>query len=266
MRALQYLLIGCFIWLVSCQEITIPQPNTTSNQNNNNSTNTNNNTNTGSNTNTNPTTSSWALTTAQGKEAYDEFIKLVFKDSGGRDKNVAKWTEAKPQILVFLDGSKDPIITKTLEGIFAELKVINKVNTFTFVSKATDANLIINRDSFDSHNSKYQNAKVPSSGLAGYTTYTYNSMSGITNATIWINVSLVASNAQYILRHEFSHALGLSHTSNINSIMFATANSHYKITSYSALDAKIIEILSDKRIKHGMTLKDADPIIKGYLK
>ncbi|MFN3850469.1 MAG: DUF2927 domain-containing protein [Spirosomataceae bacterium] len=262
MRALQYLLTGCFIWLVSCKEISVPQPNPTSTQNNN--TNTNGNT----NTNTNPTNTatSWALTTPQGKEAYDEFIKLVFKDSGGRDKNVAKWTDAKPQVLVFLDGSKDPNITKALEGIFAELKAINKVNTFSFTSKAADASIIINRATFEEHNAKYTSAKSPSSGLAGYTTYTFNSMSGITNATIWLNVSLAANNALYILRHEFSHALGLSHTANTNSIMFATANIYYKTASYSALDSKIIEILSDKRIKQGMILKDADPIIKEYLK
>ncbi len=247
------------LWLVACQTDDVT-PTTTTNNNQNN---------TNTNPNPNPVVQpkSWALTTKEGKEAYDELIRLLFKSSDGvYDKNVVKWTDGTPKIQIYIDGIKDAAMNKALEGILAEIKTVNKVNTFEIVANASEAEIVLNKETFEKHNAKYTNAKAPNANIAGYTVYTYNSTKGLLNATIWVNSLLGSSNLLYILRHEFTHSLGLGHTSNINSIMYGTANAQYNNASYSALDKKILEILFDKRIKQGMTLQQADAIIKEYLK
>jgi predicted Zn-dependent protease len=252
MKTLKYLTIGSFLWLVACQQ----QETEVSPEQTNNS---------------NPAPvvqpKSWALTTKEGKEAYDELVRLVFKTSdGSSNKNVVKWTESTPKIQIFIDGPKDATMNKAFDGILAEIKTVNKVNTFEIVSKASDAKIVINKDTFENHNAEYPNAKAPNSSIGGYTVYTYSSVSGLTNATVWINPNISGNNLLYILRHEFTHSLGLGHTTNINSVMFSTANTQYNVANYAPLDKKILEILFDKRIKQGMSLSQADAIIKEYLK
>jgi predicted Zn-dependent protease len=211
MKTLKYLTISSILYLAACQQQNEEVKPT----------------NTGStNTNTNPAPvvvpKSWALSTKEGKEAYDELIRLVFKTSdGSQARNVVKWTENIPKIQIFVDGSKDATMNKALETILAELKTLNKVNTYELIGSATGAEMIINRDTFEKHNAKYTNAQVPTPNIAGYTVYTYGS-SGLMNATIWINPAITSNNLNYIVRHEFTHAMGLGHTTNINSIMYST--------------------------------------------
>ena len=114
------------------------------------------------------------------------------------------------------------------------------------------------------HNNKYTRFQVSNSSVQGLTFIQWSS-DAITKAVVWLSPTTPINLQNGVLRHELIHALGIGHTENTKSIMIPVLSSNnYDFNSFSILDQRMIQILSDNRVKQGNTEANISSVIKEY--
>jgi len=219
------------------------------------------------NTTTNPTTPTTPSTTVNpsSQEIYDTFVRLALKNSAGTAAmTIRKWLPTKTQIKVYWDGGRTTTLLSALDKVMADMNTLNKYNKMVRTEVVAEADIIINRVEAATHNSKYASFQVSNSSVQG-TTFTQWSSDAITKAVVWLSPSTPSNLQNGVLRHELTHALGIGHTENTKSIMIPVMSSTtYDFNSFSILDQRIIQILSDNRVKQGNTEANISAVIKEY--
>jgi len=219
------------------------------------------------NTTTNPTPPTTPSTTVNpsSQEIYDTFVRLALKNSAGTAAmTIRKWLPTKTQIKVYWDGGRTITLLSALDKVMADMNTLNKYNKMVRTEVVAEADIIINRVEAATHNSKYASFQVSNSSVQG-TTFTQWSSDAITKAVVWLSPSTPSNLQNGVLRHELTHALGIGHTENTKSIMIPVMSSTtYDFNSFSILDQRIIQILSDNRVKQGNTEANISAVIKEY--
>lgn len=214
---------------------------------------------------TNTSTNSTITTKPSSQEIYDTFVRLTLKNSTGTSSmTIRKWLPTKTQIKIYWDGGRTTTLLSALDKIMADINLLNKYNKMIRTEVVAEADIIINRVEATTHNSKYTNFQVSNSSIQGLT-FTQWSSQAITKAVIWLSPTTSSNLQNGVLRHELIHALGIGHTENTKSIMIPAISSNiYDFNSFSILDQRIIQILSDNRIKQGNTEANISTVIKEY--
>lgn len=199
------------------------------------------------------------------QEIYDTFVRLTLKNSTGTSSmTIRKWLPTKTQIKIYWDGGRTTTLLSALDKIMADINILNKYNKMIRTEVVAEADIIINRVETTTHNSKYTNFQVSNSSIQGLT-FTQWSSQAITKAVIWLSPTTSSNLQNGVLRHELIHALGIGHTENTKSIMIPAISSNtYDFNSFSILDQRIIQILSDNRVKQGNTEANISTVIKEY--
>lgn len=216
---------------------------------------------------TNNTTTPTTTTTVKpsSQEIYDTFVRLTLKNSAGTAAmTIRKWLPTKTQIKIYWDGGRTTALLSALDKIMADMNSLNKYNKMVRTEAVAEADIIINRVEAATHNSKYASYQVSNSSVQG-TTFTQWTSDAITKAIVWLSPTAPTTIQNGVLRHELTHALGIGHTENTKSIMVAVMNNNnYDFNSFSILDQRIIQILSDNRVKQGNTEANISAVIKEY--
>lgn len=220
------------------------------------------------NTPTTPTTTTTTPTTTvkpSSQEIYDTFVRLTLKNSAGTAATtIRKWLSTKTQIKVYWDGGRTNALISALDKVMADMNALNKYNKMVRTEVVAEADIIINRVDATTHNSKYASYQVSNSSVQG-TTFTQWSSTGIVKGIVWLSPTTPTTIQNGVLRHELTHALGIGHTENAKSIMVAVmSNNNYDFNNFSILDQRIIQILSDNRVKQGNSEASISAIIKEY--
>lgn len=218
------------------------------------------------NTATNSTnTSTTTILKPNSQEIYDTFVRLTLKNSTGTAATtIRKWPSTKTQIKIYWDGGRTNALISALDKVMADMNALNKYNKMVRTEVVAEANIIINRVEAATHNSKYASYQVSNSSVQG-TTFTQWSGTGIEKAIVWLSPTTPTSLQNGVLRHELTHALGIGHTENTKSIMMAVlSNNNYDFNNFSVLDQRIIQILSDNRVKQGNSEANISAVIKEY--
>jgi hypothetical protein len=218
---------------------------------------------------TTSTTSNSTNTTTTVKpssqEIYDTFVRLTLKNSTGTSAmTIRKWLPTKTQIKVYWDGGRTTALLSALDKIMADMNVLNRYNKMLRTEVVAEADIIINRVEVATHNSKYTSFQVSNSSVQGLT-FTQWSSDAITKAVVWLSPTTSSILQNGVLRHELIHALGIGHTENTKSIMIPVlSGNNYDFNSFSILDQRMIQILSDNRVKQGNTEANISAVIKEY--
>ncbi|MDZ7933916.1 MAG: DUF2927 domain-containing protein [Emticicia sp.] len=218
------------------------------------------------NTPTTPTTTTPTTTTKpSSQEVYDTFVRLTLKNSAGTAATtIRKWISTKTQIKIYWDGGRTNALISALDKIMADMNALNKFNKMVRTEVVAEADIIINRVNTATHNSKYASYQVSNSSVQG-TTFTQWTNIGIVKGIVWLSPTTPTTLQSGVLRHELTHALGIGHTENAKSIMVAVlGNNNYDFNSFSVLDQRIIQILSDNRVKQGNSEANISAVIKEY--
>lgn len=199
------------------------------------------------------------------QEIYDTFVRLALKNSAGTAAmTIRKWLPSKAQIKIYWDGGRTTALFTALDKVIADMNSLNKFNKMVRTEAVAEADIIINRVDAATHNSKYASYQVSNSSVQG-TTFTQWTSDAITKAIVWLSPTTPASLQNGVLRHELTHALGIGHTENTKSIMIPVMSSNnYDFNSFSILDQRIIQILSDNRVKQGNTEANISAVIREY--
>lgn len=199
------------------------------------------------------------------QEIYDTFVRLALKNSAGtQTMTIRKWLSTKAQIKIFWDGGSTAALFTGLDKIMADMNALNKYNKLIRTTVVTEADVIINRVDVATHNAKYASYQVTNTSVQG-NTFTLWGSTGITKAVMWLSPTTASTLQIGVLRHELTHALGIGHTENTKSIMVAVMNStNYDFNTFSVLDQRVLQILGDSRITHGMAEANASAVIKEY--
>jgi predicted Zn-dependent protease len=177
---------------------------------------------------------------------------------------IRKWLPTKTQIKVYWDGGRTTALLSTLDKIMADMNVLNRYNKMLRTEVVAEADIIINRVEVATHNSKYTSFQVSNSSVQGLT-FTQWSSDAITKAVVWLSPTTSSILQNGVLRHELIHALGIGHTENTKSIMIPVlSGNNYDFNSFSILDQRMIQILSDNRVKQGNTEANISAVIKEY--
>lgn len=214
---------------------------------------------------TNTTTTPATAVKPSSQEIYDTFVRLALKNSAGTAAmTIRKWLPTKTQIKIYWDGGRTTTLLSSLDKVMADMNTLNKYNKMVRTEVVAEADIIINRVEAATHNSKYTNFQLNNSSVQG-TTFTQWSSDAITKAIIWLSPTTPSNLQNGVLRHELTHALGIGHTENTKSIMIPVMSSTtYDFNSFSILDQRIIQILSDNRVKQGNTEANISDVIKEY--
>ena len=218
---------------------------------------------------TTSTTSNSTNTTTTVKpssqEIYDTFVRLTLKNSTGTSAmTIRKWLPTKTQIKVYWDGGRTTALLSALDKIMADMNVLNRYNKMLRTEVVAEADILINRVEVATHNSKYTSFQVSNSSVQGLT-FTQWSSDAITKAVVWLSPTTSSILQNGVLRHELIHALGIGHTENTKSIMIPVlSGNNYDFNSFSILDQRMIQILSDNRVKQGNTEANISAVIKEY--
>jgi hypothetical protein len=218
---------------------------------------------------TTSTTSNSTNTTTTVKpssqEIYDTFVRLTLKNAAGTSAmTIRKWLPTKTQIKVYWDGGRTTALLSALDKIMADMNVLNRYNKMLRTEVVAEADIIINRVEVATHNSKYTSFQVSNSSVQGLT-FTQWSSDAITKAVVWLSPTTSSILQNGVLRHELIHALGIGHTENTKSIMIPVlSGNNYDFNSFSILDQRMIQILSDNRVKQGNTEANISAVIKEY--
>ena len=216
---------------------------------------------------TNQTSTPVVVATAKptNQEIYDTFVRLVLKNSAGTQAmTVRKWLPTQAQIKIYWDAGRTTAMLSALDKLMVDMNLLNKYNKMVRTEAVAEADIIINRTDAATHNAKYASYKVTSTTAQG-NTYTQWSGTNINRANIWLSPATPTILQNGVLRHELMHALGLGHTENTKSIMVAVMNGvNYDFNTFSVLDQKTLQILSDIRVKHGNTEANISAVIKEY--
>lgn len=220
------------------------------------------------NTPTTPTTTTTTPTTTvkpSSQEIYDTFVRLTLKNSAGTAATtIRKWISTKTQIKIYWDGGRTTALISALDKVMADMNTLNKYNKMVRTEVVAEADIIINRVDVATHNSKYASYQVANSSVQG-TTFTQWSSTGIVKGIVWLSPTTPSNLQNGVLRHELTHALGIGHTENTKSIMIPVMSSNnYDFNSFSILDQRIIQILSDNRVKQGNSEANISAVIKEY--
>ncbi|CAH0995885.1 hypothetical protein EMA8858_02013 [Emticicia aquatica] len=216
-------------------------------------------------TNTQTSTNTTTTVKLSSQEIYDTFVRLALKNSAGTQvMTIRKWLPTKAQIKIFWDGGRTTVLTTALDKIIADMNLLNKYNKMIKTEVVGEADIIINRVDVATHNAKYASYQVTNTTVQG-NTFTQWSGTNITKAIIWLSPTTASSVQNGVLRHELTHALGIGHTENTKSIMIPVMSSTtYDFNTFSTLDQRILQILSDNRVKHGMNEANISDVIKEY--
>lgn len=218
---------------------------------------------------TTSTTSNSTNTTTTVKpssqEIYDTFVRLTLKNSTGTSAmTIRKWLPTKTQIKIYWDGGRTTALLSALDKIMADMNVLNRYNKMLRTEVVAEADIIINRVEVATHNSKYTSFQVSNSSVQGLTFIQWSS-DAITKAVVWLSPTTSSILQNGVLRHELIHALGIGHTENTKSIMIPVlSGNNYDFNSFSILDQRMIQILSDNRVKQGNTEANISAVIKEY--
>jgi hypothetical protein len=215
-------------------------------------------------TNTNSTNTTTTVKPSS-QEIYDTFVRLTLKNSTGTSAmTIRKWLPTKTQIKIYWDGGRTTALLSALDKIMADMNVLNRYNKMIRTEVVAEADIVINRVEVATHNSKYTSFQVSNSTVQGLT-FTQWSSDAITKAVVWLSPTTSSILQNGVLRHELIHALGIGHTENTKSIMIPVLSSNnYDFNSFSILDQRMIQILSDNRIKQGNTEANISGVIKEY--
>ncbi len=216
------------------------------------------------NTNSNSTNTTTTVKPSS-QEIYDTFVRLTLKNSTGTSAmTIRKWLPTKTQIKIYWDGGRTTALLSALDKIMADMNVLNRYNKMIRTEVITEADIVINRVEVATHNSKYTSFQVSNSSVQGLT-FTQWSSDAITKAVVWLSPTTLSILQNGVLRHELIHALGIGHTENTKSIMIPVLSSNnYDFNSFSILDQRMIQILSDNRVKQGNTEANISSVIKEY--
>ena len=216
------------------------------------------------NTNSNSTNTTTTVKPSS-QEIYDTFVRLTLKNSTGTSAmTIRKWLPTKTQIKVYWDGGRTTALLSALDKIMADMNVLNRYNKMIRTEVIAEADIVINRVEVATHNSKYTSFQVSNSSVQGLT-FTQWSSDAITKAVVWLSPTTLSILQNGVLRHELIHALGIGHTENTKSIMIPVLSSNnYDFNSFSILDQRMIQILSDNRVKQGNTEANISGVIKEY--
>ena len=218
---------------------------------------------------TTSTTSNSTNTTTTVKpssqEIYDTFVRLTLKNSTGTSAmTIRKWLPTKTQIKIYWDGGRTTALLSALDKIMADMNVLNRYNKMLRTEVVAEADILINRVEVATHNSKYTSFQVSNSSVQGLTFIQWSS-DAITKAVVWLSPTTPINLQNGVLRHELIHALGIGHTENTKSIMIPVlSGNNYDFNSFSILDQRMIQILSDNRVKQGNTEANISAVIKEY--
>jgi hypothetical protein len=216
------------------------------------------------NTNSNSTNTTTTVKPSS-QEIYDTFVRLTLKNSTGTSAmTIRKWLPTKTQIKIYWDGGRTTALLSALDKIMADMNVLNRYNKMIRTEVIAEADIVINRVEVATHNSKYTSFQVSNSSVQGLT-FTQWSSDAITKAVVWLSPTTLSILQNGVLRHELIHALGIGHTENTKSIMIPVLSSNnYDFNSFSILDQRMIQILSDNRVKQGNTEANISAVIKEY--
>jgi hypothetical protein len=216
------------------------------------------------NTNSNSTNTTTTVKPSS-QEIYDTFVRLTLKNSTGTSAmTIRKWLPTKTQIKIYWDGGRTTALLSALDKIMADMNVLNRYNKMIRTEVIAEADIVINRVEVATHNSKYTSFQVSNSSVQGLT-FTQWSSDAITKAVVWLSPTTLSILQNGVLRHELIHALGIGHTENTKSIMIPVLSSNnYDFNSFSILDQRMIQILSDNRVKQGNTEANISSVIKEY--
>ncbi len=204
-------------------------------------------------------------TKPSSQEIYDAFVRLALKNSSNtQTQTIRKWASTKTKINVYWDGGRTTALFMALDKIIADMNSLNKYSKLVRTEVVAEADIIINRVDIATHNAKYASYQVTNTSIQGNTFTQWNNTE-IMKAVVWLSPNTPASVQTGVLRHELTHALGLGHIENTKSIMVAVMNGvNYDFNNYSILDQKVIQILTDARVKQGMTEANVSVVIKEY--
>lgn len=218
-----------------------------------------------SNTGQTSTPGTVVATKPNSQEIYDTFVRLALKNSSGtQSMTIRKWLPSKTQIKVYWDGGSTSSLLGSLDKVMSDMNGLNKNSKMLRTTIVTEADIIINRVDIATHNAKYASYQVTNTTVQG-NTFTLWGSTAITKAVVWLSPTTPTALQNGVLRHELTHALGIGHTENTKSIMVPVMSSaNYDFSTFSVLDQRVLQILGDSRVKHGMNEAQASSIIKEY--